>query len=150
MPPTANLEQIGDDIGLDVVSGAPRPIERKPVLSNSFGFGGHNATLILGPSTAPASRRAERPTPTPSSGTAAPPSTPALREIDGRPVSWFSLDGGKHRGAIGTAEGETIERAVHLAVELGIPIVGTHRQLGRRRHRGGARRCTRGAASPRR
>jgi 3-oxoacyl-[acyl-carrier-protein] synthase II len=48
VPPTANLEQIGDDIGLDVVSGAPRPIERKPVLSNSFGFGGHNATLILG------------------------------------------------------------------------------------------------------
>ena len=27
---------------------APRPIARKPVLSNSFGFGGHNATLILG------------------------------------------------------------------------------------------------------
>ena len=48
VPPTANLEQIGDDIGLDVVAGEPRPIERKPVLSNSFGFGGHNATLILG------------------------------------------------------------------------------------------------------
>jgi 3-oxoacyl-[acyl-carrier-protein] synthase II len=48
IPPTANLEQIGDDIGLDVVGGEPRPIERKPVLSNSFGFGGHNATLILG------------------------------------------------------------------------------------------------------
>jgi acetyl-CoA carboxylase carboxyltransferase component len=47
-----------------------------------------------------------------------------VREIDGRPVSWFSLDGGKHRGAIGTAEGETIERSVHLAVELGMPIVG--------------------------
>lgn len=48
VPPTANLEQIGDDIGLDVVAGEPRPIERRPVLSNSFGFGGHNATLILG------------------------------------------------------------------------------------------------------
>ena len=48
VPPTANLDQIGDDIGLDVVAGEPRPIERKPVLSNSFGFGGHNATLILG------------------------------------------------------------------------------------------------------
>jgi acetyl-CoA carboxylase carboxyltransferase component len=47
-----------------------------------------------------------------------------LRELDGRRVSWFSLDGGKHRGAIGTAEGETVERAVRLAVELGIPIVG--------------------------
>jgi 3-oxoacyl-[acyl-carrier-protein] synthase II len=48
VPPTANLDQIGDDIGLDVVAGAPRPVERRPVLSNSFGFGGHNATLILG------------------------------------------------------------------------------------------------------
>ncbi len=48
VPPTANLDQIGDDIGLDVVAGSPRPVDRKPVLSNSFGFGGHNATLILG------------------------------------------------------------------------------------------------------
>jgi acetyl-CoA carboxylase carboxyltransferase component len=48
----------------------------------------------------------------------------SLREIDGRSVSWFSLDGGKHRGAIGTAEGQAVERAVHLAVELGVPIVG--------------------------
>jgi 3-oxoacyl-[acyl-carrier-protein] synthase II len=48
IPPTANLDQVGDDIGLDVVAGKPRPVERKPVLSNSFGFGGHNATLILG------------------------------------------------------------------------------------------------------
>ncbi len=47
-----------------------------------------------------------------------------VREIDGRPISWFSLDGGKHRGAIGTPEGETIARAIHLAVELGMPIVG--------------------------
>ena len=48
----------------------------------------------------------------------------SIREIDGRTISWFSLDGGKHRGAIGTGEGEAIERAVHLAVELGLPIVG--------------------------
>jgi acetyl-CoA carboxylase carboxyltransferase component len=48
----------------------------------------------------------------------------SLRDLDGRRVSWFNLDGGKHRGAIGTAEGQTIERAVRLAVELGIPIVG--------------------------
>jgi 3-oxoacyl-[acyl-carrier-protein] synthase II len=48
VPPTANLEQVSDDIGLDVVADEPRPVERKPVLSNSFGFGGHNATLILG------------------------------------------------------------------------------------------------------
>jgi acetyl-CoA carboxylase carboxyltransferase component len=48
----------------------------------------------------------------------------SLRELDGRPVSWFSLDGGKHRGAIGTAEGDAVERAIHLAVDLGIPVVG--------------------------
>jgi acetyl-CoA carboxylase carboxyltransferase component len=47
-----------------------------------------------------------------------------VRDFDGRPVSWFSIDGGKHRGAIGTPEGETIVRAIQLAVELGVPIVG--------------------------
>src|SRR5437763_754662 len=49
VPPTANLEQLGDDIQLDVVAGAARPVEPAPALSNSFGFGGHNATLILAP-----------------------------------------------------------------------------------------------------
>src|SRR4029077_8870750 len=37
IPPTANLEHIGDDIQLDVVSGSPRPIAPAPALSNSFG-----------------------------------------------------------------------------------------------------------------
>ncbi len=50
VPPTANIEKVGDDIGLDVVSGSVREIGAKPVLSNSFGFGGHNATLVLIPS----------------------------------------------------------------------------------------------------
>ncbi len=86
----------------------------------------------------------------PSSGTAAPPAVAEVREIDGRTVSWFSLDGGKHRGAIGTAEGETIERAVHLAVELGMPDRRAHRQLRRRRRRRASPRSTRGAGSPRR
>jgi 3-oxoacyl-[acyl-carrier-protein] synthase II len=49
VPPTANLERLGDDIALDVVAGTPRPLEPKPALSNSFGFGGHNATLIFAP-----------------------------------------------------------------------------------------------------
>jgi 3-oxoacyl-[acyl-carrier-protein] synthase II len=47
VPPTANLEKIGDDIGLDVVAGTPRPVDAALALSNSFGFGGHNATLIF-------------------------------------------------------------------------------------------------------
>jgi 3-oxoacyl-[acyl-carrier-protein] synthase II len=49
VPPTANLQQIGDDIDLDVVGGEPRAVSAAPVLSNSFGFGGHNSTLILAP-----------------------------------------------------------------------------------------------------
>lgn len=49
VPPTANHEKAGDDIHLDVVHGAARPLEPRPVLSNSFGFGGHNATLIIAP-----------------------------------------------------------------------------------------------------
>jgi 3-oxoacyl-[acyl-carrier-protein] synthase II len=49
VPPTANLEQIGEEIQLDIVSGAPRAITPAPTLSNSFGFGGHNASLIFAP-----------------------------------------------------------------------------------------------------
>jgi 3-oxoacyl-[acyl-carrier-protein] synthase II len=47
LPPTANLTTIGDDIALDVVHGAERPVDAKPAISNSFGFGGHNASLVL-------------------------------------------------------------------------------------------------------
>lgn len=50
VPPTANLEKVGDDIGLDVVGGEAREIGPHPVISNSFGFGGHNASLVLIPS----------------------------------------------------------------------------------------------------
>jgi 3-oxoacyl-[acyl-carrier-protein] synthase II len=46
VPPTANHERTDPEITLDVVAGSPR--ERQgPVVSNSFGFGGHNATLVL-------------------------------------------------------------------------------------------------------
>jgi 3-oxoacyl-[acyl-carrier-protein] synthase II len=49
IPPTANLERLGEEIALDVVGGAPRSLDPAPALSNSFGFGGHNATLVLAP-----------------------------------------------------------------------------------------------------
>jgi 3-oxoacyl-[acyl-carrier-protein] synthase II len=49
VPFTANLEQLGDDIRLDIVAGSPRSVPSGPALSNSFGFGGHNASLILIP-----------------------------------------------------------------------------------------------------
>ena len=50
--------------------------------------------------------------------------TAALGELDGRTVSWFRLEGGKHRGAIGVAEGDALERAVRTGIELGVPVVG--------------------------
>jgi 3-oxoacyl-[acyl-carrier-protein] synthase II len=47
VPPTANFQRAGDDIDLDIVHGEAREIGSSPVISNSFGFGGHNATLVL-------------------------------------------------------------------------------------------------------
>ncbi|MFI6928286.1 beta-ketoacyl-[acyl-carrier-protein] synthase family protein [Nonomuraea spiralis] len=47
-PPTANLDRLDPRCDVDAAA-VPRPIARGPVLSNSFGFGGHNATLILSP-----------------------------------------------------------------------------------------------------
>lgn len=51
-PPTIGWEQADEGLDLDYVPGTARPPEladgRAPVaLSNSFGFGGHNATLCL-------------------------------------------------------------------------------------------------------
>ena len=47
-----------------------------------------------------------------------------LRVIDGRRVVWFRIAGGKHHGAIGAAGGATVERAVQLAGQLRVPLVG--------------------------
>ncbi len=49
IPPTWGLEQLDPEIHLDVVHGDARPFEPGPVLSNSFGFGGHNGCLVFGP-----------------------------------------------------------------------------------------------------
>ncbi len=48
IPPTAGLEEVDPEIELDLVR-QPRPFEPGPVLSNNFGFGGHNGCLVLGP-----------------------------------------------------------------------------------------------------
>ncbi|MBT2383309.1 beta-ketoacyl synthase [Streptomyces sp. ISL-11] len=47
IPPTANLDRLDPRIELDVVAKVPRPARLDVVASNSFGFGGHNAVLIM-------------------------------------------------------------------------------------------------------
>ena len=49
IPPTVGYEVPDPEINLDIVQGAPRSWEPGPTLSNSFGFGGHNACLVFGP-----------------------------------------------------------------------------------------------------
>jgi 3-oxoacyl-[acyl-carrier-protein] synthase II len=50
IPPTSGFEQPDPEIHLDVVAGQARPWDPAPVLSNSFGFGGHNGCLVIAPS----------------------------------------------------------------------------------------------------
>jgi beta-ketoacyl-acyl-carrier-protein synthase II len=47
VPPTAGLRDQDSALALDVVTDAPRAHDVDAVLSNSFGFGGQNAALIL-------------------------------------------------------------------------------------------------------
>lgn len=47
IPPTAGTTVIDPEIGLDVVLGEPRPTDLEVVLSNSFGFGGHNGSVVF-------------------------------------------------------------------------------------------------------
>jgi len=51
IPPTDGLEQVDAAFPLiDLVQKEPRPWTPGPSLSNSFGFGGHNGTLVIAPS----------------------------------------------------------------------------------------------------
>lgn len=47
IPPTAGTTVVDPEIGLDVVIGAPRAATVDVVLSNSFGFGGHNGSVVF-------------------------------------------------------------------------------------------------------
>jgi 3-oxoacyl-[acyl-carrier-protein] synthase II len=47
IPPTANTVNV--DLGIDVVIDGPRPWEPGPTISNNFGFGGHNGSVIITP-----------------------------------------------------------------------------------------------------
>ncbi|MFI9202847.1 beta-ketoacyl-[acyl-carrier-protein] synthase family protein [Streptomyces sp. NPDC053048] len=47
IPPTANLDTQDPDIDLDIVTKVPRQQRQRAVLSNSSGFGGANAALVV-------------------------------------------------------------------------------------------------------
>lgn len=48
-PPNLNIENPDPECEITMVGSKPMPIDRKPVMKNSFGFGGGNGVLILGP-----------------------------------------------------------------------------------------------------
>ena len=47
LPPTLNLHEPGDECDLDYIPLTPREARIDVALSNSFGFGGHNACLLV-------------------------------------------------------------------------------------------------------
>ena len=47
IPPTAGTTEVDPEIALDVVIGEPRSADLDVVLSNSFGFGGHNGSVVF-------------------------------------------------------------------------------------------------------
>lgn len=49
IPPTAGTTAADPEMSIDLVVGAPRPWTPGPAISNNFGFGGHNGSVILSP-----------------------------------------------------------------------------------------------------
>jgi len=47
IPPTCGTSTVDPEIDVDVVLGAARPQEIRNIISNSFGFGGHNGCLAI-------------------------------------------------------------------------------------------------------
>ncbi|UWD48046.1 beta-ketoacyl-ACP synthase II [Clostridioides difficile] len=47
VPPTINIHEVGEDLDLDYVPNKGKEKDIRYALSNSLGFGGHNATIIL-------------------------------------------------------------------------------------------------------
>ena len=48
LPPTINLDHPGEGCDLDYIPNVAREARVNHVMSNSFGFGGHNASLLIG------------------------------------------------------------------------------------------------------
>jgi len=51
IPPTANTTTLDPEMTIDLVIGDARPWTPGPVISNNFGFGGHNGSVIITPPT---------------------------------------------------------------------------------------------------
>jgi 3-oxoacyl-[acyl-carrier-protein] synthase II len=49
IPPTANTTNVDPEMTIDLVVGEPRPWTPGPVISNNFGFGGHNGSVVIAP-----------------------------------------------------------------------------------------------------
>ena len=49
IPPTANTASPDPEMSIDLVVDAPRPWTPAPAISNNFGFGGHNGSVVIGP-----------------------------------------------------------------------------------------------------
>jgi 3-oxoacyl-[acyl-carrier-protein] synthase II len=49
IPPTANTTQPDEGMDIDLVVGEPRPWTPGPAISNNFGFGGHNGSVVIAP-----------------------------------------------------------------------------------------------------
>ncbi|MCX6064685.1 MAG: beta-ketoacyl-[acyl-carrier-protein] synthase II, partial [Chloroflexi bacterium] len=47
LPPTINYETQDPNCDLDYIPNQPRQAHPRHIMSNSFGFGGHNATLVF-------------------------------------------------------------------------------------------------------
>ncbi|MFM8602045.1 MAG: beta-ketoacyl-[acyl-carrier-protein] synthase family protein [Actinomycetota bacterium] len=49
IPPTAGTTTPDPSMSIDLVTGSPRAWEPGPAISNNFGFGGHNGSVIIAP-----------------------------------------------------------------------------------------------------
>jgi 3-oxoacyl-[acyl-carrier-protein] synthase II len=49
IPPTAGTTALDPELDIDLVVGTPRPWTPGPTMSNNFGFGGHNGSIVIGP-----------------------------------------------------------------------------------------------------
>jgi 3-oxoacyl-[acyl-carrier-protein] synthase II len=49
IPPTSGTTQVDPAMTIDLVTGSARAWTPAPAISNNFGFGGHNGSVIIGP-----------------------------------------------------------------------------------------------------